>query len=109
MTNLHPFDRAPVIRVTADGFDLAYRKMGRGPDVLFIHGRNAEALAVARAGLAVEGLPRYATEWLRAMVAEIAYQSGDWADEEPRERRVARGTHRRWWPAAWPRSARRFA
>jgi DNA-binding NarL/FixJ family response regulator/tetratricopeptide (TPR) repeat protein len=47
-------------------------------DILFIHGRDAEALSVARAGLAHEGLPRYATEWLRAMVAEIAFQRGDW-------------------------------
>jgi len=51
-------------------------------DVLHLHGRGREALAVALEGLAQPGISRAATDWLSTAIAEVSFDLGDWASAD---------------------------
>ncbi len=48
-------------------------------DVLHLHGRGRDALAVALEGLVQPGISRSSADWLSTSIAEMAFDLGDWA------------------------------
>ncbi len=71
--------RAQQIARETEDFDSLSTAYSNLADMLSVAGRTAEALAVAREGLA--STPRHharSHEWLRLTVAEMAYEAGDW-------------------------------
>lgn len=69
---------AAMAREDGSPSDLANAYSNRA-DVLHLHGRSREALAVAQEGLSQADLSRPSAEWLSTAVAEVAFELGDWA------------------------------